>query len=110
MGGRTDSRVRRFVVICCFRDAADKLDACLRSLAAQQYQNFTVCMVDDASTDDSGLIASTWANAQGWDLLTRTERQGAVRNQWDAIHQTCTSPDDVVVWVDGDDRLARPDT
>lgn len=103
--------MRRYVVVTCVRNTAEKLDACLSSVAAQDYDNFGVVVVDDASTDGSGLVAETWCNGrEGWQTLRRAERMGAVLNQWDAIHLGCDSPDDVVVWVDGDDRLARPDT
>lgn len=101
---------RRYVVVTCVRNTVDKLLVCLDSLARQDYDNYTVVVVDDASEDGSTAVAFKWCELMGWSLIRRTERQGAVRNQWDAIHQTCTSPDDVIVWVDGDDRLARTDT
>jgi glycosyltransferase involved in cell wall biosynthesis len=78
--------MRRYVVICCGRNTASKLDACLRSLSSQQYANFTVVVVDDASTDSSREVAALWCNKEGWTLIARDERFGAVRNQWDAIH------------------------
>ena len=101
---------RRYVVVTCVRNTYDKLNACLASLAAQEYDHFTVVVVDDASTDGSSDLAEEWCDRYGWHFIGRTERMGAVRNQWDAIHLGCDSPDDVVVWVDGDDRLARTDT
>jgi glycosyltransferase involved in cell wall biosynthesis len=98
------------VVVTCVRNTAAKLDACLRSIAEQQYLNFTVVVVDDASTDSSREVAALWCDREGWMLIARDERVGAVRNQWDAIYLSCFSDDDVIVWVDGDDRLAGPDT
>lgn len=102
--------MRRFVVVTCVRDTMQKLELCLRQLARQDYPNFTVVVVDDASSDGSTEVAREWCADMGWSLIRRTERMGAVRNQHDAILLGCTSPDDVVVWVDGDDRLARTDT
>lgn len=102
--------MRRFVVVTCVRNTRDKLIDCLASLQAQEYDNFTVVVIDDASADGSFEVAARRCTVNGWELRGNTERKGAVVNQWQAIHLGCTSPDDVVVWVDGDDRLARPDT
>lgn len=98
------------MVVTCNRNTSAHMNRCLETLAAQQYDNFTVVVVDDASTDDSAEVATAWCATYGWDLVIRAERQGAVKNQVEAIRRGCTDPDDVIVFVDGDDRLARTDT
>lgn len=102
--------MRKFVVVTCVRNTAAKLVTCLASLEVQDYDDFEVMVVDDASTDNSREIAAEFCDANRWPLITRDERLGAVRNQVDAIRLGCDSPDDVIVFVDGDDRLERTDT
>jgi glycosyltransferase involved in cell wall biosynthesis len=101
---------RRYCVITCVRNTADKLNACLRSLSTQQYANFTVVVMDDASTDGSGDVGRDWCGRMDWSYVLRGQRMGAVRNQVEAIRAVCDDPDDVIVFVDGDDRLERTDT
>ena len=44
-------------VAVCARNAADTLDACLRSIRALDYPDFDVIVVNDGSTDATGAIA-----------------------------------------------------
>lgn len=97
-------------IVTTVRNTPEHLNRCLESLAAQQYPDFTVAVVDDASTDDTPNVARAWCEAHGWTFIAQTERKGALWNQVQAFHTICSDPDDVVVWVDGDDRLTRTDT
>ena len=47
----------RVTVAVCARNAADTLDACLRSIRALDYPDFDVIVVNDGSTDATGAIA-----------------------------------------------------
>lgn len=42
-------------------NAAEYLDRCVTSLLVQDYQNFEIILIDDASTDASAAICKTWA-------------------------------------------------
>lgn len=97
-------------VVTTVRNTPEHLNRCLESIAAQQYPDFSVCVVDDASTDDTPDVARAWCEAHGWTFIGQDRRRGALWNQVTAIHALCDHPDDVVVWVDGDDRLLRTDT
>jgi glycosyltransferase involved in cell wall biosynthesis len=44
------------VIVCCY-NAAATLDECLRSLAALDYPNYEVIVIDDGSTDGTHQIA-----------------------------------------------------
>ncbi|MXY25397.1 MAG: glycosyltransferase [Acidobacteria bacterium] len=47
----------RVTVSVCARNAADTLDACLRSIRALDYPDYEVIVVNDGSTDATGAIA-----------------------------------------------------
>ncbi len=47
----------RVTVAVCARNAADTLDACLRSIRALDYPDYEVIVVNDGSTDATGAIA-----------------------------------------------------
>ncbi len=47
----------RVTVAVCARNAADTLDACLRSIRALDYPDYDVIVVNDGSTDATGAIA-----------------------------------------------------
>ena len=49
----------RVTVAVCARNAADTLDACLRSIRALDYPDYDVMVVNDGSTDATGAIART---------------------------------------------------
>lgn len=93
----------RMIVITPFRNAGDSLRKCLESLCAQDYRNYQIILVDDASTDNScSYIPAGDARIR---LVTNEERKGGAWNIHHAITNYC-EPDDIVVCVDGDDWLA----
>ncbi|MGA8259484.1 MAG: alkaline phosphatase family protein [Arenicellales bacterium] len=95
-------RKNRIVVITPFRNAGDFLRRCIRSLAAQDYQNCRFVLIDDASTD--GALEKVDIRDPRFQVVTNAERRGTLRNQVDALTRCC-EPDDIAVYVDGDDRL-----
>lgn len=99
----------RYKVITTVRNTPDHLDRCLASIAAQT-GDYEVCVVDDASTDRTTYVAEAWCKWEGWAFIAQDEPKGALWNQVQGIRAICADPDDVIVWVDGDDRLARTDT
>lgn len=100
----------RLWCVVAFRNRGDLLDRCLQSIAEQTDHDFGVVVADDASTDtDVADVMVRWAREQpGWLMVTRVERLGTLHNQVDAIRAAPMAADDVIVFVDGDDRLAHP--
>lgn len=80
----------------------------LDSVAAQTDDGFDVCLVDDASEDLFEMLAH-YGEKYGWLYIRRDERAFALANQVLAWELLEPSEDDVIVWVDLDDRLAVPD-
>ncbi len=95
-------RRNRIVVITAFCNAGLFLQRCVDSLAAQDYSGCRFVLIDDASTDAA--LAQADVSDPRFTVIRNPERRGAIRNQLDAIKAHC-SPEDIVVYVDGDDRL-----
>jgi len=83
------------------------LPACLKSIAEQAWDNFDVIVIDDASDDglQSDFVAN-YCEEKGWTAVLNETPKGAMYNHVYAIRNFC-DPEDVVVFVDGDDRLAH---
>ncbi|MDZ7839428.1 MAG: alkaline phosphatase family protein [Gammaproteobacteria bacterium] len=95
-------RRNRIVVVTAFRNAGSFLRRCTDSLASQDYTESRFILIDDASTD--GALDHVDVSDPRFTVIRNLERRGAIRNQLDAIREHC-SPEDIVVYVDGDDRL-----
>lgn len=97
-----------FKIISTQRNASVWLPTHIESIHNQIGQPFDVCLCDDASTDGSAEIIIGAAQDYGWKTLIRTMPVGALRNQVDGIRLMDPEPEDVIVFVDGDDWLAHP--
>jgi glycosyltransferase involved in cell wall biosynthesis len=99
-----------FVVIVPSYNNATYCEQNLLSILNQQYNNFRVIYIDDASTDTTlekvqALVDRSPLKDQ-ISIIRRTENQGSIKNIYDAVH-SCRD-DEIVVRVDGDDFLAHP--
>jgi glycosyltransferase involved in cell wall biosynthesis len=98
-------RSNRIVVVTPFYNAGTFLEKCVASVLEQDYGNFKMLLLDDASTDGS---AEGLPRDPRVCYLRNAERRGLAAN----LHRLLTEhvePDDIVVCVDGDDLLACPD-
>ena len=100
------ARRNRIVVVSGFRDAGDLLAGSVESVLGQDHPDFRVLYVDDASAD--GCARHVPRGDPRVRLLRRREAVGLAANLRHVVTRLC-DPDDIVVVVDGDDRLARPD-
>jgi glycosyltransferase involved in cell wall biosynthesis len=100
----------RFKVVITGWNCARFVNRCLNSVARQTDSAFDVCVVDDASDGpEQAAIMRTACAAHGWRFIGNRRRRGALRNQYEAVHVLDPAPEDVVVFVDADDRLAHDD-
>jgi glycosyltransferase involved in cell wall biosynthesis len=101
---------QRFVVVVAAWEAAPWLEACLDSINAQTHRNFDVVVVDDMSSDQTADIAAGYCNRERWTFWRNTEKKYALRNQVEMIQALDRGrDDDIIVFCDGDDRLAHPE-
>lgn len=87
------------------------IERCIRSIAAQDYTNYHMYIVDDCSTDNTVKIAKeTVASLPEWQrrsfsVFENEENVGAVSNHFDMIKHLIT--EQVVILLDGDDSLVN---
>jgi len=85
------------------------LERSLRSVAAQHDDGFDVCVVDDASDDPrQPEFIAEFCSERGWQSIINDQRCGALYNLYHAARALDPAPEDVVLFVDADDRLIDP--
>lgn len=95
-----------FAIVIPAYNSMDWLPTTLQSVKDQAYDKYKVCVVDDASTDErQAPFIKNVCEENGWSYILRDKQVGALCNQWDAIHEICDDPEDVIVFLDGDDWL-----
>jgi glycosyltransferase involved in cell wall biosynthesis len=81
----------------------------LESVLKQEYENFRVIYLDDASTDETGRLVREYLADKDVKnrvtLIENEERVGALANIYRAVWRC--SPAEIVVTVDGDDWLSH---
>ena len=94
-------------VVIPFYNATKFLPLCLKSIFAQDYDNYTIHLINDASTDNPLEIIDDILKIHrpGCKLKVydNQENLGAVRNQVELINKL--DPENIVILVDGDDWL-----
>ncbi len=103
---------RPIAVVTTFYNASRYIAQCIESLATQDYDNYHVYLIDDASTDNTvDIVNQTLAQlpadiAKKFTVQVNQTNQGAVRNQVQAFRQIA-DPEAIVMIVDGDDSLVN---
>lgn len=109
---RVDKMIeQRITVVTPFYNAQDYIEKCMTSVISQDYDNWRMILIDDASTDSGGDRAVKFRESLPGYLRDRIEIRrnsqnvGAVRNQVGTIRALDSS--DVVMLLDGDDALVN---
>jgi glycosyltransferase involved in cell wall biosynthesis len=89
-------------------NAAPYIERCIESVLSQDYDNYHMYIIDDASSDNSYELAKQWAGSHVTVIKNDTNR-GAVYNQIQVIRQYCQDTD-IVMLLDGDDSLVNDNT
>ena len=97
----------RYKIVTAVWNALPFFGRYAESIADQNHSDYEVFIVDDASTDGTSELVEAAAKARGWGYRINDENRGALFNQVAAIRSMDCEPDDVLVFVDGDDRLAH---
>ena len=98
----------KFHIITAMYNVDEWIEENIQLLKDQTYTNFQVVLVDDISTDKT--VALVQAAIQGDDrfrLIINQEKKFKTRNVVEAIEAANPDDEDVIVLVDGDDRLAH---
>lgn len=93
-----------FCIVVPSYNCAKWLEKCLKSVENQTYDNYRVCVIDDASTDKQhAKIAKLFCEKNGWELIVNKQNEGALYNIKMGIEKITESDDDIIVTLDGDD-------
>ena len=99
-----------FNIIVPFYNAEAWIAKNLLTLKAQKYDNFKVVIINDASTDNSQyIIEREIKNYDNFYLINKEKNGGALNSLFTGIDFLDNQEEDVIVVLDGDDWLARPD-
>jgi glycosyltransferase involved in cell wall biosynthesis len=101
---------KSFVIIVPSYNNSAYCEQNILSILNQQYHNFRVVFIDDASKDDTfdkvkGLVDRS-SHPEKVAMVKNPENQGSLKNLYTAIHGC--KDNEIVVRVDGDDFLAHP--
>ena len=99
----------KIVVAVTLYNSADDIEIALLSIMSQKYKNFICYITDDMSTDNSADIAEKLiADDDRFKLIRNTEKRYQGGN-YDLICRDMpdVDDDDIIIEVDGDDRLAN---
>ena len=103
---------QKIVVISTFYNCQQYISKCIKSVAAQDYDNYEHILINDCSTDETAnVVLDTLQNLPAdlknkFTFINNSTRQGAVYNQVDAIREI-TEPNTIVMVLDGDDSLVN---
>lgn len=103
------------VVVSTFYNAEKYIAGCIESIAAQDYDNYQVYLVNDASTDSTVAALTAALNRlpesirSKFFLVDNLDNVGAVANQVD-VFRSIPDPEAIVMIIDGDDSLVNDNT
>ena len=100
----------KFHIITAMYNVDEWIEENIQLLKDQTYTNFQVVLVDDISTDKTvALVQAVIQDDDRFRLIINQEKKFKTRNVVEAIGAANPDDEDVIVLVDGDDRLAHQD-
>jgi glycosyltransferase involved in cell wall biosynthesis len=97
-----------FVFVICSYNNALWYQANLLSIAMQSYKKFRVIYIDDASSDGTAQLVTSWIKtsplSDRFMLVENEKRKGKMANLCYAAHELCKN-NDIIIELDGDDFL-----
>lgn len=91
-------------VIIPVHNAEDTLDVCIQSVEMQEFEDYEIILVDDGSTDQSGIICDTRAEENDKIRVFHTENKGAAAARNYGVRQ---AKGEAVAFVDSDDTVSE---
>ncbi len=100
---------RSLVVILCTRNVSEWIEKTLSSIYQQDYTNYHVICIDDASTDDTANKIKRFIHEHDWHekctFIANERRVRKLVNLYNAVHMCADT--DIIVQLDGDDWFAN---
>jgi glycosyltransferase involved in cell wall biosynthesis len=99
-----------FNIVIPLYNAEKWLTRCLKTIMAQDYNNYRVIIINDCSTDNSkSVIESKIKENDKFTLISTPQNGGSLNSIKFGIDFADPRDEDIIVLLDGDDWLARPD-
>ena len=101
-------RREQFIFVICGGNVPHgRIDRCLNSVIRQDFGNWGVVLMDDASSDSHGARLKQWAEkySQHMTYFARRKYSDGLANLHFAVRQLCTDPESIIVTLDMDDAL-----
>lgn len=111
---RSSGNQKRISVVVPFYNSQDYIDRCIASIAQQDYENYQIILIDDASTDKSLSVVKKTVEVlpriiqNKVKLVVNKINHGAVFNHFHALHHA--DENDIIMLIDGDDWLVNNNT
>ena len=103
---KVDSKLKFHFIVPSF-NAEEWLPNTVMSIKRQAYENYSVTVVDDVSTDATYQTAlKSCLGDSRFKVIKNKEKKYALRNISEAIDSIDMSDDDIIIVLDGDDWLA----
>jgi hypothetical protein len=102
-------------IVTPFYNSEQYIERCIQSVVQQDYENYQLILIDDASTDNTVNVVNNTINSLPKDIqnkikfITRDTNTGAVFNHLSALN-TLVDSKDIVMLLDGDDWLVNNNT
>ena len=98
----------KFHIIMAMYNNESNIADCIHSMQAQTHFNFRCIVIDDLSDDRSVAVAhKTIDGDDRFTLIVNSTKKHKTRNVFEGIDAAGAAPEDVIVMVDGDDRLGH---
>lgn len=96
----------KFHIIIAMYNVEEWITENIEMLRKQTFQNFNVVVIDDISSDNTvSLVNDAIDGDKRFNFVINTEKKFKTRNVVDGITYADASPEDVIILLDGDDRL-----
>ncbi len=83
------------------------IEKCLDSVLNQDYPNWKAFVVNDASADNTASIINEFVKKdKRFNSVCNFKNMGALWNCFNYIPQLCKDPEDIILFLDGDDWLS----
>ena len=101
------NKEHNFKIIVPFYNVEEWIGKCVKSIQLQKNKNFKCFLIDDISTDNSAnVIENLISQDDRFVLIKNKEKKFALKNIFDAISDSGSDPEDIIVTLDGDDWFA----
>lgn len=107
------SEERAIMIVSPFYNSENYIKRCIESVASQNYRNYTMYLIDDASTDNGYEVAKSYIDTlpaairKNFVLIKNQDNMGAVYNQVYVLRSYGAGPNTIVMLLDGDDALVN---